>query len=252
MTTKIEWVRNIDGTQGKTWNPVTGCTKISLGCRHCYAERMAKRLAGRHGYPANRPFRVTTHPERLAYPLHWRKPTMIFVCSMSDTFHANIPSSFVMEMVHIMRQCPHHTFQVLTKRVSRMVQLSQKVGKWPENVWLGVTVETREYKNRIDALRKIQAAVKFVSCEPLLGDLGRLNLCGIDWVIVGGESGPYARKMEESWACSVRDQCKKESVPFFFKQWGGVHKKRNGRILQGKLWNEIPFRSRADWSGCPT
>lgn len=243
MSTKIEWVKNPDGTAGKTWNPITGCTKISLGCQHCYAERMAYRLAGRHGYPADEPFHVTLHQQRLEQPLRWNKPLVIFVCSMGDFFHKDVPDSFIFDILNVIKQCPQHIFQILTKRAERMLKISQEIGQWLPNVWLGVTVEAEEYKRRIDYLRHIKSSVKFLSCEPLLNDLGEVNLDGIDWVIVGGESGPKARPMNEKWAATIRDQCLKNKIPYFFKQWGGVNKKIAGRHLEGREWNQFPKSS---------
>jgi protein gp37 len=240
MTTKIEWVQNADGSQGKTWNPITGCSKISIGCKNCYAERMAKRIAGRYGYPSDDPFKVTLHYDRLRQPFDWKKPLMIFLCSMSDYFHEDVPEAYIFQILEVMRRCPQHTFQVLTKRSERMLQISERIKHWPENVWLGVTVETKENKDRIKNLRRIDAPVKFLSCEPLLGNLGSINFKGINWVIVGGESGPGARPMRVEWVKNIRDHCLDKSVPFFFKQWGGVNKKVRGRKLEGKEWNQIP------------
>jgi protein gp37 len=240
MTTKIEWVLNPDGTKGQTWNPITGCSKISLGCKNCYAERLAKRLAGRVGYPKKNPFQVTGHPQRLNRPLEWKKGVMVFVCSMSDIFHEKISDDFILRVFQVIRKCPQHTFQVLTKRSGRLLTISEKIGKWPANVWLGVTVESSEYRHRIDQLRSIPVPIRFISCEPLLGNLGEIDLGGIDWVIVGGESGPGARTMSLEWVTNIRDQCIKNSVPFFFKQWGGVNKKLTGRKLQGVEWNQMP------------
>ena len=234
QTSKIEWTE-------VTWNPITGCTKISPGCRHCYAERMARRLAGRHGYPKRDPFRVTFHPDRLRQPLRWRKPSMVFVCSMSDFFHAEVHENHILEVLAVIKQCPQHTFQILTKRSGRMAALSSKLGEWPPNVWMGVTVEARECLSRIDDLKSVQAPVRFLSCEPLLEDLGALDLRGIDWVICGGESGPKSRPMQPEWARHIRDQCVAEGIPYFFKQWGGVNKKRNGRVLDGRTWDGMPL-----------
>jgi len=240
VTTKIEWVQNPDGTLGKTWNPVTGCTKISLGCQYCYAERMAKRLVGRHGYPIDNPFQVTLHPDRLNRPFKWKKPIMIFMCSMSDYFHEDVPEDYLFQILETIKQCPHHTFQILTKRSERMLKISHKIKQWPANVWIGVTVEAKQYKIRINHLKQVNASVKFLSCEPLLEDLGEIDLDGIGWVIAGGESGPKARPMRHEWVTNIRDQCLTKGVPYFFKQWGGVNKKANGRILEGKEWNQLP------------
>jgi protein gp37 len=247
MSTKIEWVRNLDGTQGKTWNPITGCTKISRGCLNCYAERIAKRLAGRHGYHLDHPFILTLHPNRLIQPLSWNKPLMVFVCSMSDIFHDEVPDSYILQTLEIIKRTPQHIYQILTKRSKRMLKFSRKIRNWPENVWIGVTVEASEYKERIDLLRQIKAPIRFLSCEPLLDDLGILNLERIDWVIVGGESGWNSRPMHSEWAASIRDQCLKGNIPYFFKQWGGSNKKAAGRRLEGKEWSQMPVFPAAHW-----
>jgi protein gp37 len=228
----IEWTQS-------TWNPVTGCTKLSLGCRNCYAERMAKRLQamGQRGYRNG--FGLTCHPELLELPLHWKQPKMVFVNSMSDLFHADVPLDFIQRIFATMSRARHHVFQILTKRADRLVELSPFV-EWTENIWMGVTVESAAYKHRIDALRASRAFLKFLSLEPLLGDLGELNLEGIDWVIVGGESGPRARPMSPQWVRSIRNQCIRRDVPFFFKQWGGINKKKAGRVLDGRTWDQMP------------
>jgi len=218
---------------------VTGCSKISLGCQNCYAERMAKRLRAmgqpnyRHG------FAVTCHSHMLEVPLHWRRPQMVFVNSMSDLFHADVPLDFVRRVFGTMLQTPHHRYQVLTKRSERLAELSDQL-HWAQNIWVGVTVESSEYTFRIDHLRQVPANIRFLSIEPLLGDLGKLNLKGIHWVIVGGESGPGARPMDAAWVRSIRRQCGVQNVPFFFKQWGGPNKKKAGRILDGKTWDAMP------------
>jgi protein gp37 len=240
VTTKIEWVLNSDGTLGKTWNPITGCTKISAGCKNCYAERMSKRLAGRYGYPLKNPFQITLHRKRLEQPDGWHKPLMIFLCSMSDFFHEDVPLDYNVDIINIINRCPHHTFQILTKRSDRILKIRQKIKRWPDNAWLGVTVEAKNYKERITHLKQVDCAIRFLSCEPLLEDLGKLDLDGIDWVIVGGESGPGARPMHVKWATNLRDQCVSMGVPYFFKQWGGKKKKVSGRILEGKEWSQIP------------
>ncbi|MBR9977851.1 MAG: phage Gp37/Gp68 family protein [Bacteroidetes bacterium] len=228
----IEWTES-------TWNPVTGCSKISTGCRHCYAERMTKRLVAM-GQPNYRNgFRVTLHPHVLELPLRLRKPQVIFVNSMSDLFHEDVPPDFIQQVFSVMHRAAHHTFQVLTKRAGRLRELSAAL-PWPENVWMGVSVESARYKDRIDALRTVPAAVRFLSLEPLLEDAGELDFDGIDWVIVGGESGPGARPMEEEWVLNIKTQCEAQSVPFFFKQWGGVWKKRAGRMLLGRTWDSMP------------
>jgi len=228
----IEWTES-------TWNPVTGCTKISAGCRHCYAERMALRLQAM-GQPAYvNGFEVTLHPERLCLPLEWKKPSTIFVNSMSDLFHEDIPEEFVQDVFETMRDASWHRFQVLTKRAERLLELNDSI-EWPDNVWMGVTVERQDYVSRIDYLRETRARVKFLSCEPLLGTLPDLNLQDIGWVIVGGESGSNARPMDPEWARDVRDQCNAADVPFFFKQWGGLNKKKAGRELDGRTWSQTP------------
>ena len=229
----IEWTE-------MTWNPITGCSKISLGCAHCYAERIAHRFAGRHGFP-ERPqhFDVTLHPNRLQQPLRWKKPRVVFVNSMSDLFHEQVPFDFVDQIFEVMRAAPQHTFQILTKRSERLVNLDSRIN-WPSNVWAGVTIESADYLQRVDHLRSVGAAIKFLSLEPLLGPIPNLDLSGIDWVIVGGESGPKSRPLQTDWVIDVQEQCLSSSVPFFFKQWGGVNKKRNGRQLSGRTWDEIP------------
>ncbi len=228
----IEWTES-------TWNPVTGCTKISTGCLHCYAERMAIRLRAM-GQPAYaRGFEVTLHPEKLRLPLDWKKPSTIFVNSMSDLFHEDIPVEFIQDVFDTMREASWHRFQVLTKRAERLEELDEVID-WPDNVWMGVTVERADYVSRIDCLRRTGACVKFLSCEPLLGPLPHLDLQDIQWVIVGGESGPGARPMEKEWVIDVRDQCTSAGVPFFFKQWGGSNKKKAGRELDGWTWSQTP------------
>jgi protein gp37 len=230
--TSIEWTE-------ATWNPVTGCSKISAGCQHCYAERMARRLKAM-GQPKYRNgFEVTLHPETLFVPLTWRKPKMAFVNSMSDLFHEDVPVEFVMKVFQVMTEARLHTFQVLTKRDDRLVELDRKI-TWPDNVWMGVTVERDDYQSRLRSLKSCGAAVKFVSFEPLLGPIRDVELGGIDWAIVGGESGPCARPMDPQWALDLRDACLQQSVPFFFKQWGGTRKKKASRLLDGREWNQLP------------
>ena len=234
MATKsaIEWTES-------TWNPVTGCTKISSGCLNCYAERMARRLKAM-GQPNYRNgFKVTCHRHVLKMPLRWKKPQMVFVNSMSDLFHKDVPDDFVLDIFSTMQQAEQHQYQILTKRAERLAKLSPEL-PWQGNIWMGVTVEAADYKYRIDYLRFTGANIKFLSLEPLLGDLGELNLDEIDWVIVGGESGPGARPIEIDWVRSIREQCLAQHVPFFFKQWGGVNKKKNGRMLDGQTWDEMP------------
>jgi protein gp37 len=228
----IEWTE-------ATWNPVTGCTKISPGCKHCYAERMAKRLKAMGQPKYANGFKLTTHAACLDQPLGWKKPRMVFVNSMSDLFHKDVPLSFIHDVFDVMCRASHHTFQVLTKRSRRLLELDADID-WPDNVWMGVSVENQDYAFRIEHLRKTSAHVKFLSLEPLLGPLPRLDLRGMDWVIVGGESGPGARPMAEQWVVDIRDQCQASDVPFFFKQWGGVRRKEAGRELKGRTWNQMP------------
>jgi len=232
VNSAIEWTES-------TWNPVTGCTKISDGCSHCYAERMARRLKamGQKNYANG--FKVTLHPHALNLPLKWKKPQTIFVNSMSDLFHKNVPISFIHKVFSIMTEAHWHRFQVLTKRASRLQKIASELN-WPNNVWVGVTVENNDYTKRIDCLRNVPAIVRFLSLEPLLGPLPRLNLTNIDWVIVGGESGPGARPMEKDWVLDIQHQCKSAKVPFFFKQWGGFNKKKAGRLLNGREHSEMP------------
>lgn len=228
----IEWTES-------TWNPITGCTKISPGCKFCYAERMALRLQAMNNPSYQNGFELTIQPRMLELPLSWRTPKAIFVNSMSDLFHENIPFEYVQQIFDVMRRAYWHQFQILTKRGDYLAEVAARLD-WPENVWMGVSVENAKYTSRIDCLRETGAAVKFLSLEPLLGPLRKLNLRGIDWVIVGGESGPGARPMEGEWVVEIRDQCLKAHVPFFFKQWGGVVKSRTGRELQGRTWDEMP------------
>ena len=220
-----------------TWNPVTGCTKVSQGCKHCYAEVLAGRFWG------ERPFtEVRTHPDRLDQPKKWRKSRTIFVNSMSDLFHEKVPLAFIRQVFRVMAECPQHTFQILTKRSHRLAKIADSL-PWPENVWIGVSVEDNRALKRIDDLRSVPAAVRFLSLEPLIGPLDGLDFSGIHWVIVGGESGPGARPMMQSWVQSLLRQCKRANVPFFFKQWGGVRKSLTGRVLNGKTYDEMPETS---------
>jgi len=228
----IEWTES-------TWNPLTGCTKVSPGCQHCYAERMSRRLKAMGNPNYRNGFELTLHEHVLERPLHWKKPQMIFVNSMSDLFHREVPVEFILRAFDVMRRAHWHTFQVLTKRSARLLELNERMD-WPPNVWMGVSVESQKYTFRIDHLRQTGAQIKFLSLEPLLGPIPRLDLHGIDWVIVGGESGPGARPMEEEWVQEIHEQCRAGQVPFFFKQWGGVRKKRNGRTLGGRTWDEMP------------
>ena len=233
----IEWTES-------TWNPLTGCTKVSPGCKHCYAERMALRLQamGQPNYANG--FKLTLHSQALELPLSWKKPQIIFVNSMSDLFHEDVPLEFVQKVFDVMKRASWHTFQVLTKRSERLIELDSEI-EWPGNVWMGVSVENSKYTFRIDHLRESHAQIKFLSLEPLLGPLPNLDLHKINWVIVGGESGPGARPVAEDWITEIRDQCLLARVPFFFKQWGGVKKKLNGRTLQGRTWDEMPVAIRA-------
>ena len=232
MRSGIEWTES-------TWNPLTGCTKVSPGCRHCYAERMALRLQamGQPNYANG--FQLTVHEHMLELPLTWKKPQMIFVNSMSDLFHEDAPADFMLHVFDVMRRASWHTFQVLTKRSARLLELNPLID-WPTNVWMGVSVENQDYAFRLEHLRRTGAHTKFLSLEPLLGPLPRLALRGINWVVVGGESGPGARPISEEWVKDIRDQCLAADVAFFFKQWGGTNKKRAGRILQGRTWDELP------------
>lgn len=230
----IEWT-------DATWNPVTGCTKISEGCRNCYAHTMAKRLVAMNNPRYVNGFNVTLHHDLIDTPLKWKKPRKIFVNSMSDLFHKEVPLEFIISVFSTMTQAHWHNYQVLTKRSDRLVELAKYL-PWPNNVWQGVSVEDSRVLHRIDDLRQVPAAVRFLSVEPLIGPLGKLNLEGIHWVIVGGESGHGARPIEEEWVREIRDQCIEQNVAFFFKQWGGVQKHRTGRILDGRTWDQYPDR----------
>ncbi|MCL4854510.1 MAG: DUF5131 family protein [Bryobacteraceae bacterium] len=234
MATKssIEWTES-------TWNPLTGCDKISPGCKHCYAERMAKRLKAMGQKNYRNEFALTLHPHVLELPLRWKQPQMIFVNSMSDLFHERVPDDYIQQVFATMRRAHWHQFQVLTKRSQRLREVSGRID-WPVNVWMGVSVENAKYKFRIADLQQTSAKIRFLSLEPLIGDLGELDLNGIDWVIVGGESGPGARPMQPEWVRSIQRQCAAAAVPFFFKQWGGVNKKRAGRELNGRTYDELP------------
>ncbi|MEI6127684.1 MAG: phage Gp37/Gp68 family protein [Pseudomonadota bacterium] len=229
---RIEWTE-------ATWNPVTGCTKISPGCKNCYAERMAKRLKamGQPNYING--FTPAVHEKTLHLPLTWKKPQRIFVNSMSDLFHKDIPEGFIFNVFDVMRRAYWHRFQVLTKRSERLLALNSSL-PWAENIWMGVTVESQDCAFRAEHLRRTNAFVKFLSMEPLLGPV-QLNLSGLDWVIVGGESGPGARPIDGEWAIDIRNQCHAAPVPFFFKQWGGTQKKKAGRLLEGRTWDEMPL-----------
>jgi len=228
----IEWTH-------ATWNPVTGCDKISPGCKNCYADRMSHRLQAMGNPSYKNGFELTLQPHMLGRPLEWKTPMRIFVNSMSDLFHKDVSIDYIKEVFDIMRSAHWHQFQVLTKRADRLEELSSQLD-WPANVWMGVSVENAEYTFRIDHLRSTGAAIKFLSVEPLLSAISNLNLDQIDWVIVGGESGPGARPIEERWVIEIRDQCRKSGTAFFFKQWGGTNKKKNGRLLEGRTWDELP------------
>ncbi|MCB2226981.1 MAG: phage Gp37/Gp68 family protein [Desulfarculaceae bacterium] len=234
-SSKIEWTE-------ATWNPVTGCTKISEGCRYCYAERLAKRLKAMGNRNYAHGFKVTLQPHMLNVPLGWKKHKMIFVNSMSDLFHQSVDTDYIKKVFAVMVVGDQHHYQVLTKRGARLAEVAPHL-PWPEHIWMGVTVENADHVDRIDYLRDTPAKVKFLSLEPLLGPLPNLNLKGIDWVIVGGESGPGARPMREEWVHQIQARCLAEGVPFFFKQWGGVNKKKAGRLLDGRTWDGMPGES---------
>ena len=228
----IEWT-------DATWNPVTGCSKVSPGCQHCYAERLAHRLKAM-GVPTYRnAFDVTLHPHVLERPLHWRRPRRVFVNSMSDLFHEEVPEDFIRSVFSVMARAPQHVFQILTKRADRLLEVASSLS-WPSNVWQGVSVENAAYTWRIDRLRRVPATVRFLSIEPLLGPIPDLPLDGISWVIVGGESGYGHRTADPDWVRIIRDQCVTAHVPFFFKQWGGRTPKAGGRLLDGKVWDQMP------------
>ncbi|MBN2543310.1 phage Gp37/Gp68 family protein [bacterium] len=233
LNSKIEWTE-------ASWNPVTGCTKVSPGCENCYAERISIRLQamGQPNYVNG--FKPTIHDNSLGIPLKWKKPRLIFVNSMSDLFHEKVPDKFILRTIEIMNKANWHRFQILTKRSKRLTELNSKI-KWAQNIWMGVSVENMDYLFRIDHLRNTDSKIKFISFEPLLGPISNLNLKDVDWVIVGGESGPKARPMNPEWVKEIRNQCVHASVPFFFKQWGGVNKKKNGRKLDGRTWDEMPL-----------
>lgn len=242
----IEWTE-------ATWNPTTGCDKVSAGCDNCYALALAKRLKamGAPKYQTDGDprtsgpgFGVTVHPQALRIPYSWRQPRLVFVNSMSDLFHARVPLDFVRDVFAVMADTPQHTYQVLTKRAARLRKIADRLA-WPDNVWMGVSVEDADALERIDDLRQVPAAVRFLSCEPLLGPLDGIDLTGIDWVIAGGESGPAHRPLDPAWVTDLRDTCQAAGVPFFFKQWGGRTPKAGGRLLDGLLWDEMPARSLA-------
>lgn len=228
----IEWTE-------ATWNPVTGCTKISPGCKFCYAERMAHRLQAMGKERYRNGFKLTEQPDALSVPLRWKRPRMIFVNSMSDLFHKNVSTSYIRECFSVMETASQHTYQVLTKRPDRVLELATTL-PWPRNIWIGTSVENADYLWRVESIRDVPAHVHFLSIEPLLGPIPNLPLESIEWVIVGGESGPQSREMKEEWAVEIRDQCLAADVPFFFKQWGGRNKKASGRRLRGDTWSQMP------------
>ncbi len=231
--TKIEWTES-------TWNPTTGCTKISEGCKNCYAERMAKRLQAMGVEKYKNGFQLSLHPDVLEEPYSWKTPRSVFVNSMSDLFHEKMSLDYIQKVFRVMNENLIHTFQVLTKRPEILVKHEEKLN-WTKNIWMGVTVENQSLIKRIEHLRKTCAHVKFVSFEPLLSKIDILPLEGIDWVIVGGESGPGARPMHKEWVLTIKENCKYRDIPFFFKQWGGVNKKKTGRVLEGKIWDDMPM-----------
>lgn len=232
-TSNIEWTE-------VTWNPVTGCTKISQGCKNCYAERMAKRLKAMRSYRYRNGFRITLHDDLIDLPRKWKKSKTVFVNSMSDLFHEDVPFEFIEKVFQTMNETPQHTYQVLTKRGERLEEFASRLS-WTPNIWMGVSVEDGRVRDRIDHLRRVPAAVRFLSLEPLIGPLEGLDLDGIHWVIVGGESGPKSRGMNASWVDSIHAQCINSNVPFFFKQWGGIRKHITGRSLHGRTYNEMPW-----------
>lgn len=238
---RIEWTE-------VTWNPVTGCDRVAAGCDNCYALTLAKRLKAmgaekyqNDGSPltSGPGFGVTLHPKALQQPLSWKSPRVVFVNSMSDLFHAKVPLAFVQDIFDVIAETPQHTYQVLTKRSHRLARVADQL-RWPRNLWMGVSVENQAVATRIDHLRAVPAAIRFLSCEPLIGPLENLNLEGIHWVIAGGESGPNNRAMDPQWVEDIRDQCLGANVPFFFKQWGGRTPKQNGRLLGGRTWDAMP------------
>lgn len=235
----IEWT-------DATWNPVRGCTKVSPGCKHCYAETFAERFRGVPGHPFERGFDLQLVPHMLELPLHWKTGRLVFVNSMSDLFHEDVPDPYVHSVFDVMDAAGQHQFQVLTKRAERMAEFARR-RRIPDNVWMGVSVENAEYRWRIASLRRVPARIRFLSLEPLLAPVGRLSLRGIHWVIVGGESGPHARMVDPTWVREIREQCAEADVPFFFKQWGGVQKSRNGRELDGRTWDAMPEQLPEDW-----
>lgn len=234
--TKIEWTES-------TWNPVTGCSKISSGCKFCYAEVMTKRLKAMGQEKYLNGFSLTLHPEVLDEPYTWKKGRMVFVNSMSDLFHEDVPVGFIQKTFKVIKENPNHVFQILTKRADILKYYdSEGYLEWPHNLWMGVTVEDKSVLNRVDLLKKTGARVKFLSCEPLLSDLPGLNLRGIDWVIVGGESGRTPREMKEEWVLDIKEKCSHANVAFYFKQWGGTNKKKSGKTLRGEIYCQMPLK----------
>lgn len=233
INSKIEWTQ-------MTWNPVTGCSKVSQGCKYCYAERLAKRLQKMGVERYKNGFVITLHKDLVELPLRWKQSRLIFVNSMSDLFHERIPMKFIKHVFDTMERCPQHIFQILTKRSRRLREIAREL-PWPPNVWIGVSIENTRVLYRVYDLQQVPAYVRFLSCEPLIGALDALPLDGIKWVIVGGESGPKARPMKKEWVVSILKQCRKAGIPFFFKQWGGVRKDLTGRKLNGRTYNEIPL-----------
>jgi protein gp37 len=229
----IEWT-------DATWNPVRGCTKVSPACKHCYAETFAERFRGVPGHPFEQGFDLRLVPDALDLPLRWKGSRRVFVNSMSDLFHENVPNEYILRVFDVIRRAERHQFQILTKRSQRLVEVCSGL-ELPPNAWLGVSVENQKCTTRVDYLRKVKAAVRFLSVEPLLGPIEDLRLSGIDWLIVGGESGHHARPINPAWVRSIRDQCARADVPFFFKQWGGTRKHLTGRVLDGRTWDEMPL-----------
>lgn len=236
---RIEWT-------DATWNPVTGCDRVSPGCAHCYAQTFAERWRGVAGHPYEQGFDLRLWPDRLDQPLRWRRPRRIFVNSMSDLFHEGVPTAFIRDVFDVMGAAPWHTFQILTKRHERLADLGKDL-PWHRNVWIGVSIENRRFVSRADYLRQVDAVVRFISAEPLLGPLDGLNLDGIGWLIAGGESGPSHRPVRAEWLRDLRDRCLREGVPYFFKQWGGSRPTSGGRLLDGRTWSEMPSTERPLW-----
>lgn len=234
----IEWTE-------ATWNPVTGCDKVSPGCAHCYAETFAERWRGIPGHPYEQGFDLRIWPHRLDQPFRWKRPRLIFVNSMSDLFHEAIPDDYIAAVFAVMVEAKQHTFQVLTKRHQRLSELAPEL-PWPSNVWMGVTIENRRFVHRAEHLRGVPAAVRFISAEPLLGPLEGLDLAGIDWLISGGESGAKHRPVKAAWLRDLRDRCLQDGVPYFFKQWGGFRSKSGGRVLDGREWSQLPLPKRRE------